>query len=270
VLNLLRPKFDRGEQVIGTWCMIPSSVTVDIITKQNTLDFVIIDMEHGVMSYETAQQMVMAAEANRCQPIVRIKETNDPRPHILHALEIGSNFVLIPHVSSILETKNLVHLAKYYPEGGRGLSPYTRNHQYNPEKFCYKCSNKQVMVGILIEDLVVMHTSIETIAATPGLDVIYFGLYDISISAGFKGEVPFLGLDDYLKRSLQYIKDNGKTAGIFCKDTNSLIKYRDMGFNFLAYSVDCYALTARYNSETSFLSTVLPQTPKKEHEDAGK
>ena len=48
----------------GTWCMLPSSFVADVISSTK-IDFLIIDMEHGTMTYETAEDMVRAAQLKK-------------------------------------------------------------------------------------------------------------------------------------------------------------------------------------------------------------
>ena len=62
VLLKLKEKIKSGDPVIGTWCMIPSAVSVDVICTTE-VDFIIIDLEHGLISDETVQQMVFAAKS---------------------------------------------------------------------------------------------------------------------------------------------------------------------------------------------------------------
>jgi 2-keto-3-deoxy-L-rhamnonate aldolase RhmA len=52
-MNLLKQRMISGESVFGTWCMLPSSFTVDVIAKTG-LDYIVIDMEHGTITLETA------------------------------------------------------------------------------------------------------------------------------------------------------------------------------------------------------------------------
>ena len=109
--------------VFGTWCMIPSSTVVDVVA-QTGLDFVIIDMEHGGISWETAEDMVRAAQVNECQPIIRVgsREASE----ILHALETGCEAVMIPHIENVVTARDAVaapfshRCAKSHGRGGIG------------------------------------------------------------------------------------------------------------------------------------------------------
>ena len=64
-------KLRNKKALFGTWSMIPSSTVVEIIA-QSGVDYIILDLEHGLMSYETIEEQVRAIELNNCQPIIRV------------------------------------------------------------------------------------------------------------------------------------------------------------------------------------------------------
>ena len=55
----IKLRMQEGESVFGTWCMLPSSFVIDVIAGTG-VDFVVIDMEHGTMSLETAEEISLA------------------------------------------------------------------------------------------------------------------------------------------------------------------------------------------------------------------
>ena len=81
----IKLRMEEGESIFGTWCMLPSSFVVDVIASTG-VDFVVIDMEHGTMSLETAEEMVRAAQVQNCQPIIRVGD--DQENTILHAVNV--------------------------------------------------------------------------------------------------------------------------------------------------------------------------------------
>src|SRR6185295_10382916 len=104
-LNTFKKRLSSGKTVLGTWCEVPSSIVANVIATTG-LDFLIIDMEHGSMSYETAEQMCRAAEADDCWPIIRVTENREPT--ILRALEMGPQAILIPHVENADQARQAV------------------------------------------------------------------------------------------------------------------------------------------------------------------
>ena len=84
--NYLKDKLAAGEPVIGTWSIIPSAISTDVIASTG-LDFIIIDSEHGPINFETAQNMVMACESRGVSPVMRVGKIDEA--DILKALDIG-------------------------------------------------------------------------------------------------------------------------------------------------------------------------------------
>ena len=94
---MIKKKIESGKTVFGTWCMLPSSFNIDVISRTG-VDFIVIDMEHGSLTLETVEDMVRAAQLHGCQPIIRVGD--DHENTILHALETGCEAIMVPHVAT--------------------------------------------------------------------------------------------------------------------------------------------------------------------------
>ena len=74
--QLFKQRLQKGEIVFGLWCVIPSGSVMNIIASAG-FDFVIIDMEHGPAGFETAEEMVRAAQSEGVSPLIRIGQINE-------------------------------------------------------------------------------------------------------------------------------------------------------------------------------------------------
>jgi len=72
--NFLKEKLKSGDPVLGTWATVPSVALAEIIASSG-IDFIIIDTEHGPISFETAQGMVIACESRGVSPVKVLHET---------------------------------------------------------------------------------------------------------------------------------------------------------------------------------------------------
>ena len=243
--NSLKRKMEMGETVFGTWCMLPSSFVVDVIARTG-IDFVVIDLEHGTMSMETAEDMVRAAQLQGCQAIIRVGD--DQENTILHALETGCEAIMVPHVSNVESGKRVVNAARYAPFGKRGLSPYTRCHNYTHEGLAesMEMHTKDTLVGVLVEGQAGI-ANLKEICEIPGLDLVYLGMYDISQSVGLPGQLEHPDVLKQLKHCLNIIKESGKMAGTFSRDIKACRNFREMGFVFVAYVADSFGLKSFYS-----------------------
>jgi 4-hydroxy-2-oxoheptanedioate aldolase len=247
----IKLRMEEGESIFGTWCMLPSSFVVDVIASTG-VDFVVIDMEHGTMSLETAEEMVRAAQVQNCQPIIRVGD--DQENTILHALETGAKAVMVPHVSTVESAIKIVEAARYAPLGKRGLSPYTRCHGYTHDNLSKSLINhaEDTLVGILVEGEEGIK-NLPEISKVKGIDLIYLGMYDISQSVGLPGQLEHPDVMKQLNNCLKIIQGSGKLPGTFARDMDACHTFKDMGFKFVAYLADSYALTSFYkNAVTEF------------------
>jgi len=238
-------KMNNGETVFGTWSMLPSSFVTDVIA-QTGIDFVILDLEHGSLSWETAEEMVRAAQLHECQPIIRVGD--DQENTILHALETGCEAIMVPHVSTVEAAKRIVENARYAPRGKRGLSPYTRCHGYTHDELSASLNRhaNETLVGILVEGQEGVR-NLPEIAKVDGIDLIYLGMYDISQSVDLAGKLEHPVVLAQLEFCLEIILEHDKFAGTFARDLTACRNFRDMGFHFIAYVADSYSLTQFFN-----------------------
>jgi 4-hydroxy-2-oxoheptanedioate aldolase len=242
--NELKRKLRQGRTVVGTWCMLPSPAVVDVVASSG-LDFVVVDMEHGAMSFERAEEMVRAAEANGCQAVVRVDRNE--APVVLHALEIGSRAVLVPHVSSAPEARRVADAALYPPRGDRGLSPYTRVHGYTHEGLpdSLRAADEDTLVGILVEGAEGMRRLPE-ICRVPGVDLVYLGVYDLSQSIGLPGQLDHPKVLSAIEKCARLAAKAGKVCGTFSRSVKMSKVYADCGVRFIAHGADCLALKSAY------------------------
>jgi 4-hydroxy-2-oxoheptanedioate aldolase len=239
-VNNLKIKLKAGERVFGTWSMLGSPSVMNAIGHSG-VDFIITDMEHGPMSMETVEAQLYATESAGCSPVVRIGEANEQT--ILHALEIGAQSIMVSHVSTPEEASFIVRSAKYYPEGERGLSPFTRNHGYSDENMAEKLrlANEQIFVGVLVEGAEGLN-NLENICAVEGLDIVYLGIYDISQSVGVAGDVTNPKVTKIVRDCVKVINEKGKIAGSVARDRDYIQLLVETGFRFISYRVDAAVL----------------------------
>jgi len=255
--NTLKNKLTSGGKVFGTWSMTASPVVANILGSTG-MDFVIIDMEHGAMSFETAEQQLYAIEVTGCTPIIRIGENSEA--NILHALEIGVQSIMVSHISTPEEARLVVQRAKYYPEGDRGLSPFTRNHGYSDSNIAEKLqhANKQIFIGILVEGEEGLN-KLDKICEISGIDMIYLGVYDISQSVGVHGDVKHPKVIKAVREFARIINSYGLIAGSVARDREYLELLIDSGYSFLSYRVDCAILMEGYEKAAGWFREFISE-----------
>ena len=248
--NSLKEKMTRGKSIIGTWCEIPSPELVNVIAKAG-LDFVIIDMEHGSMDFTTASRMVIAAEVEGCFSIVRVPKNN--ASDILRSLEIAPSGIIVSHIESESDRVKAVKNMKFPPIGSRSLNPYTRAGGYQKNPDYTEKQNKNVLLSLLIESKKGVDM-IEEIIDDKNVDIIYIGVYDLSLALGVDGNTESPLVIKTLKQLVKIIKSRKKIAGAMFHNQRELKFCKKIGIQFLCYKVDSAIIFDEFKKMVNFAS----------------
>ena len=243
--NFLKEKLESGKAVLGTWSVIPSSVTTDIIASTG-LDFLIIDSEHGPISFEAAQDMVITCESRGVSPVMRLGAINEA--DILKALDIGVHCIQIPNVNNKQDVEKIVQLAKYPPVGLRGFSPFTRagNYSIKNAKLLTEEANKNTLIAINIEGQEAIE-DIDNILKIKELDIIFIGLFDLSKALGIPGDVENPQVLKYLEELTIKINEAGKYSGTITTSKEKITSFLKINVKYIVHLVDCEMLRSAYS-----------------------
>lgn len=199
-------------------------------------DFVIIDLEHGPNTIETAQNLVRAAEVSGIFPIIRVKEENNSV--MGEALDIGAGGVQVPQVCCAKDAENVRKHTKFAPLGERGVCRFVRAANYSAkDRFEYfKDANESVTV-LQIEGKEGIANLLE-ILETNCADVIFIGPYDLSQSLGIPGQIDNPLVEKEMLKIVEICKEKGVAVGTFTDTIENARKWRALGVKYIAHSVD--------------------------------
>jgi len=234
--NQLKRKLQRGEVVFGPFmcCSYPGMIEIVGMTG---FDFAIIDMEHGPLEVETAEDLCRAGQLAGLAPIVRVRKNDAPQ--IQRALDIGSAGVQVPQIETKADAEAAVRAAKYQPLGMRGLSLFTRGGDYT----VYGLSG--VTDRLNEEQIVIVHVegrrgleNLDEIITVPNLDVIFLGPYDLSQSFGVPGKVDDPRVVKGMEEATKKIRAAGKFVGTFAGDAAAAHRWMNVGVQYMSVNVD--------------------------------
>lgn len=103
---------------IGTFIKTRSPHVVEVIGTTG-LDFAVIDAEHAPFDRASLDIMLLAGRAAQLPLFVRIPEIN--AAVVLSCLDLGAAGLLVPHVDSVQQARDVVAMARYR-NGIRGYS----------------------------------------------------------------------------------------------------------------------------------------------------
>ncbi len=237
VRNPLKDKWAAGEETIGGWLAIADAFSAEIMGRVG-FDYLCIDMQHGVADYATAIQMLQALEAApHGVPIVRVP-WNEPGI-IGRMLDGGARGVIVPMVNTVAEAEAAVAACRYAPAGARSWGPVRamRIHdEYSPE-----LANQAVAVVPMIETRQAL-ANLDEILSVPGIDAIYVGPADLSVSLGLAPASDHEGeFTDALVEIVAACGRHGVVPGVH---TNPVYidKRRAQGFQMITVCIDYLAM----------------------------
>ena len=185
--NALKSRWAAKESVIGPLLSFNSPEIVEFCGHLG-FDFVLIDAEHNLVSPETCQQLVRAAETAGIVPLVRVPRNDQTT--ILPYLETGVMGVLVPHVRTHADAEKAVRAVKYPPRGNRSAAGSSRPAGYGLTQAAadyFRVANEQTAVLALIEEAEGFQ-NLDEIGQVPDLDLLFFGDGDLAMDMGFPGQ----------------------------------------------------------------------------------
>jgi len=263
--NLTREKLARGETVLGLFSKMSDASLVEQAALAG-FDFIIIDMEHGPATFETAQQLIRAAELRHMTPIIRTSDAG--HASLLRSLDIGAHGVQVPQVSTRAAAEAVVRAAKFAPAGDRGVCRYTRAAEYThtEQSAHFARSNSGTMVIIHIEGTEGID-NLDQILAVKGVDVIFLGPYDLSQSCGVPGQTGHPAVVEKMRHAVRKATAAGVTVGTFVENPEMARFWRHAGARYIAYSVDTgiYYTACRQIVASVREALALPGNPENKH-----
>jgi len=176
--NQLKEIWAAGKPAIGGWCSMPGSFSAELMANQGW-DVVTIDTQHGVIGYSEMLQMLQAISTTAATPLVRVS-WNQPG-EIMRALDSGAYGVICPMINDAAECAAFVQACRYPPDGFRSSGP-TRAAIYGGADYLAE-ANGEMLTFAMVETAQGL-ANVEAIVATPGLDGVYIGPSDLSLSLG--------------------------------------------------------------------------------------
>ncbi len=174
----LRDIWNDGGTTLGAWLFLPSPVAAEA-TARAGFDYVCIDTQHGAIEYSDVVSMVPAIELGGGRPIARAP-WNEPGI-IGKLLDAGVHGVIIPMVNTAAEAEAAVRACRYAPEGHRSSGPILA--QMRTDRPYFEWARDNVACIPMIETVEAVG-NIDEILAVPGIDAIYVGPSDLSITLG--------------------------------------------------------------------------------------
>lgn len=243
IKNKLKQIWAEGRPTINGWLSIGNAFTAEIMAAQG-YDSVSIDIQHGALDYSSVLPMFQAMRASGVVPMARVPWLEPGI--IMKALDAGAYGIICPMVNTGAQAAEFVSYLRYPPSGQRSFGPtrvsFAAGANYASE------ANDEILAFAMVETKQAMD-NLDEIAATAGLDGIYVGPADLTLSLtqgrlspGFDREEP--EMIDALHRIVAACKANGIKAALHCGTADYAARAIEWGFNMTTVAGDSRLLAA--------------------------
>jgi 4-hydroxy-2-oxoheptanedioate aldolase len=245
--NQLRTIWQSGGAVVNGWLAIPNSFSAETMAHQGW-DSLTIDLQHGLVDYQAMIPMLQAISTTNTAPVVRVPWLE---PGILmKTLDAGACAVICPMVNTREDAQKLVSYTHYAPQGQRSFGPI-RALIYSGADYASH-ANQSIVTFAMIETAQALD-NLDSILSVEGLDAIYIGPSDLSLSLGCTPT--FDDVDAKAAEAIDHIlaraKAHGVVAGIHNGSPEAALKRIAKGFQFVTISSDARLMAAGAQSVLS-------------------
>ncbi|KAA1473598.1 Phosphoenolpyruvate/pyruvate domain-containing protein [Dentipellis sp. KUC8613] len=250
--------FQSSTPAFGAWLALPGAHHARLIAQASPhLAWIVIDCEHGLTALQPgAAESVAAIAGAGVSPLVRIPATGPSGPggvawQVKYALDAGARGVLVPMINNAAQAALVASEARFPPRGVRGFgSPFTHGIWGTSAGEYLAGANDSVLVIVQIESREAVE-NVEAIAAVEGVDALFIGPFDLSISLGYPTPAPepHPEVEKVMQRILEVGHAAGKKVGTLCVTGPQAAERAKQGFDMVNVTVDTSLLTSGIATE---------------------
>lgn len=234
----IKEKMIRGEASIGTWMSMAHPSIAEILAMAG-YDWVVVETEHTAMDVSEVLPLLIAIEQRGSVPLVRLAG-NDPI-QAKAVLDSGAAGVIVPMINTKADAELSVQMTKYPPLGCRGVG-LARAQGYGEDFATYvENANADTLLLVQIEHKDAV-ANIDEILSVPGIDGIYIGPFDLSMSMGIPGQITHPDLLASKRKVRDATLAHGLIAGVhFVQPSTAADDCRQAvaeGYRFIALGTD--------------------------------
>ena len=237
----LKAKLAKGEPVHGLFFQYMTNPGIVEMFPEPGPDFVIVNAEHNAIDMGDFHGMQFALQSRGIACLVRIH--NRDAEEVAKACDSYIDGVVIPYVEDPDQLRRLVGAAKYRPLKGPALDRVLTRGEWPSEKtkayVTEKCAN--TFFAAMIESVHALD-NLDALCSVPGLDAVFMGPNDLSVSMGIPEERDnplFIGA---MQRIIDVAKKHGVAAGAHFSKMSHAQRMIRQGATFVPFSSD-----ARFN-----------------------
>ena len=249
MLNELKSKLKNRGKIFGTTIINFKWSGIVQMMKNDVLDFILIDLEHGNFSTETAEEMFLMCNVLKIPVFARV--TDKEYAYMSKVLDMGADGILVPRVESVEEAQNIIRYTRFPPKGKKGCGGFSllRNVDGVENFNSTKVLLLQIESPQGIENLQAMLDMKE-------FEGVLIGPADLSIAMGIPLQFDNPALKDAIMKILNICQLNNISCGIFCDSAEDIEYWRKAGMNILWAGADIGFFKRSYDEMSELIRQI--------------
>lgn len=236
--NPVKHALVSGGISIGTMVCEFATTNVARVARQAGAEFVLYDLEHSGYGLERMRDVIASTNAAGVVPIVRAPDA--VYDQVARLLDLGALGVMIPGCESVEEARRFADAGLFPPVGKRGFG-LLYSDAWEPDGLpaTIAKANEETLLIAQIETVAGVE-AVDAIAAVDGIDVLWIGQFDLSVSLGAPGVFDSERYLGAFAAVLAAVAEHGKAVGMVCGSVDEGRRALTQGVRALAYSFDVW------------------------------
>jgi 4-hydroxy-2-oxoheptanedioate aldolase len=231
----LKELLKAGKAVHGCWLNSGSAMNAEIVGKAG-FDWVTIDLEHGAGTENNLLNQLQALKGSNTVKIVRVEAL--VRQRVSRLLELGADGVLFPQIQNTREAEQAISFMRYSPDGVRGMANMIRATDFGQSFKEYYDGYKENLLGVIQIETLESLNHLDEIAGIDGVDVLFVGPADMSLSLGVFQQWDHPRYMETLERVRDAAAKAGKATGTLLRSADEYEKYYNLGYRMIGCGAD--------------------------------
>jgi 4-hydroxy-2-oxoheptanedioate aldolase len=233
ITNKTKAKLKAGETVIGCFMRHADPGLAEVVGCMGW-DYLIFDGEHSPLSGRECESLARVCEINGVTPIARVPSN---MPWLIGQLfDAGMQGIQVPMVNSGAEALAAARASKYHPLGTRGLATtrVSRFGQIAPFSLPdhVSSSNQETLLIVQVETPASI-AQLPSILEVPGIDVIFIGPNDLSLSLGYPGEMQHPKVQQAFDTVISAVAKTDKALGVLVPNVEAALEWQQKGVRYI-------------------------------------
>lgn len=207
-------QLNSGTSQVAAWCGLPDPA-VPAILAQEDFKVIILDLQHGQMDQRNALLTIPLVAIAQKPLLARICIRDFA--FAARLVDMGAAGIIAPMINSAQDAAEFVSYIKFPPEGARSWGPQGALRQTNLSPADYLAKANQFTLAFAMIETSAALDNIDAILATKGLDGIFIGPGDLSISLSNGRALDPLGaqVDEAITYATERAKASEKLVGVY-------------------------------------------------------